>query len=79
MAHRAYLGVDLLSRTAGLERIATAAMHPYGMIFRMYVFFHFTGLQNKLLPVYYIDPKRNCNTIFQISGMGEEHRIPRIF
>ena len=70
VAHRAYLGVDLLGCTASLEGIATAATHLYGMIFRMYAFFHFTFLQNKRIRVYYIDLKCDCNINFQIFGKG---------
>ncbi len=40
MAHRAYLRPDLFDGTAGLERIATAAMNHNLIVFWMYSFFH---------------------------------------
>jgi hypothetical protein len=40
MAHRADFGVDFLDGTAGLERIAAAAMDHYLIVFWMYSFFH---------------------------------------
>jgi hypothetical protein len=40
MAHRADFCVDFLGRTASLERVATAAMNHYLIIFWMYFFFH---------------------------------------
>lgn len=41
MAHRANVCADILDRTAGLESISAAAFYFNGIVFWMYVFFHF--------------------------------------
>ena len=47
MAHRADFCVNFLCRAARLERVSTAAMNYYLVVFRMYIFFH-----NKALKIF---------------------------
>ena len=61
MAHRADLGVDFFDGTAGLERIAAAAVDHYLFVFWMYSFFH----NYNSLKISVIGNSNSLNDIFQ--------------